>query len=224
VRIGRPRSVPETTIRRTRAARTRGVLYAAIASRLNADSVPTAHGSRKWHVKGWGEPLLTAKGMFTYPQDIRASQYNAAQRSEEYRLEIVANLDAHRRDGAAYQRLSLTAQQICDRAIHRLYDIPLAGLEDNVWSGGAPAPVLAGVGSGVDHYISNERLQPNDLCPAHAGEYAYHEFALTFSGYQAFGSTGACANGALRIEPKPGRQRGRGRYRASPLSSFTSSL
>lgn len=29
-------------------------------------------------VKGWGEPLLTSKGTFTYGQDVRASQLHAA--------------------------------------------------------------------------------------------------------------------------------------------------
>jgi uncharacterized protein DUF6000 len=85
-------------------------------------------------VKGWGEPLLNANRTFTYPQDIRASQYQAARRSEVYRLEIVANLDAHLQNTGSYQRLTLTAQDILERAIPRLYDIPLTGLEEKVWS------------------------------------------------------------------------------------------
>ena len=48
VKIGRPRSLPENTIRRMRAARRRGRSYAEIAGKLNADEVPTAHGGRKW--------------------------------------------------------------------------------------------------------------------------------------------------------------------------------
>jgi hypothetical protein len=49
VKIGRPRSLPTSTISRMRAARSRRLSYADIAARLNDDDVPTAHGGRQWH-------------------------------------------------------------------------------------------------------------------------------------------------------------------------------
>jgi DNA invertase Pin-like site-specific DNA recombinase len=47
--LGRPRVLPESVVRRIRLSRARGATFAAIADRLNADAVPTAHGGERWH-------------------------------------------------------------------------------------------------------------------------------------------------------------------------------
>lgn len=49
VRLGRPRTTSAATLRRVRAARTRGASFAGIANRLNRDAVPTAQGGRAWY-------------------------------------------------------------------------------------------------------------------------------------------------------------------------------
>ena len=50
VRLGRPPTLSEATLRRITTHRSRGGTLAAIAARLNRDGVPTAHGGRRWHV------------------------------------------------------------------------------------------------------------------------------------------------------------------------------
>jgi hypothetical protein len=86
---------------------------------------PGAAAPHPIEVKAWGEPFLTAKGRFTYDQDIRASQFTAAQHSDHYRLEIVANLEACLAGNSHYERLTITAHEIRERAVPRL----LHGLE-----------------------------------------------------------------------------------------------
>lgn len=162
-------------------------------------------------VKGWGEPLRTAKGSFTYPQDIRKSQFDAAA-GRRYRVEIVANLDAHLAVGDPYERLTLTGEMVRERAVPRLYDIPLEGLEDRVWRQGeqplpvptaAPEPMLiewtgpepgAGMeGDEVDDLprppdkIATSDLRQEDVPPADATWARIQRFALTFDGYGRFG-------------------------------------
>jgi hypothetical protein len=93
---------------------------------------PDGGEPQRVEVKGWGEPMLTPTGTFTYGQDIRASQFEAAKMAPNYRIEIVANLDAYLAGRGGYQRLTLKAEEIRTRAIPRLYDIPLDGLEGQV--------------------------------------------------------------------------------------------
>jgi len=50
VRLGRPPTTPSELVVRIRRERKRGLTYAAIAARLNAQAVPTSHGGRRWHV------------------------------------------------------------------------------------------------------------------------------------------------------------------------------
>ena len=50
VRLGRPPTLSDATLRRIGRHRSRGGTLAAIAARLNRDGVPTAHGGRQWHV------------------------------------------------------------------------------------------------------------------------------------------------------------------------------
>ena len=50
VRLGRPPTLSDATLRRISMHRSRGGTLAAIAAKLNQDGVPTAHGGRQWHV------------------------------------------------------------------------------------------------------------------------------------------------------------------------------
>ncbi len=83
-------------------------------------------------VKGWGEPFIAVRGRFGYHQDIRATQMQAADRDPNFRIEIVANLTAYLSRTGPYERLALTAPEIVERAIPRLYDVPLAGKEGEI--------------------------------------------------------------------------------------------
>lgn len=49
VRLGRPPELPENVRRRIRRMRGRGMSLRAIAAKLNAEGVPTAHGGTRWH-------------------------------------------------------------------------------------------------------------------------------------------------------------------------------
>jgi hypothetical protein len=91
-------------------------------------------------VKGWGEPFLSLNGVFRYTQDIRESQFQAAQRNADYRLEVVANLTEYLAGIGAYERLTLTADHIRERAVPRLYDVSLAGLKGEIRIGAHPRP------------------------------------------------------------------------------------
>lgn len=92
-------------------------------------------------MKGWGEPFTALRGGFRYPQDIRASQMKAVLSNARFRIEIVANLTAYLAGTARYERLTLTAAEIIERATPRLYDVSLDGKEDEiVRRNGPPAP------------------------------------------------------------------------------------
>ena len=111
------------------------VRVATEEKRLGCDvlSLPPAGGDpHPVEVKGWGEPFLSVSGRFNYAQDIRASQMEAAQPDPNFRVEIVANLTAYPTRTGPYARLTLTAAEICDRAIPRLFDIPLEGLTERI--------------------------------------------------------------------------------------------
>lgn len=49
IRLGRPSKLPIEVVRRIVLARRDGAGYARIATDLNRDQVPTAHGARAWH-------------------------------------------------------------------------------------------------------------------------------------------------------------------------------
>lgn len=104
--------------------------------RLGCDvlSVPPDGGEpHPVEVKGWGEAFVSAaSGCFVYHQDIRTSQMEAAKRDPNYRVEIVANLTAYMAGNGPYERLTLTASEVCERAVPRLYDVPLAGMEERI--------------------------------------------------------------------------------------------
>jgi DNA invertase Pin-like site-specific DNA recombinase len=48
VKLGRPRTLPAKVRHRIERERAAGATFAAIADRLNADDIATAHGGRKW--------------------------------------------------------------------------------------------------------------------------------------------------------------------------------
>jgi DNA invertase Pin-like site-specific DNA recombinase len=50
VRLGRPPVLSRDLVANIRRQRTRGASLAAIAARLNANAIPTAHGGHRWHV------------------------------------------------------------------------------------------------------------------------------------------------------------------------------
>lgn len=127
---------------RTNGWQPREIGIATEEKRLGCDVLSVPPGGGEPHpveVKGWGESFLSpTSGRFIYHQDIRASQMEAAKRNAEYRLEIVANLTAYLGGAGLYERLSLTAEELLARAIPRLYDVPLTGLEDKVRREKAP--------------------------------------------------------------------------------------
>ena len=49
VRLGRPRNLPTDVVSRIAESRSSGATWAAIASRLNSDNVPTAQGGKCWY-------------------------------------------------------------------------------------------------------------------------------------------------------------------------------
>jgi hypothetical protein len=83
-------------------------------------------------VKGWGDPLLTPDGRFTYDADINAEQHQRAEHDPNWRLEIVGNLAAVRASTGEPQRLTLSASDIRQRARPWRYKVRLDGLADRV--------------------------------------------------------------------------------------------
>jgi hypothetical protein len=102
-------------------------------------SVPPAGGDpHPVEVKGWGDPFIASRRRFGYDQDIRASQMEAPERDPNFRIEIVANLTAYLAGVGPYERLTLTASEIIERAVPRLYDVPLSGKEHEIVRRHAP--------------------------------------------------------------------------------------
>ncbi len=85
-------------------------------------------------VKAWGEPLLRPNGTFTYPADVNAEQLERARIDPDWRLIIVANLDAVRAGVGEAQLLDLDSAEVTKRAIGWRYRVPLGGLEDCIKS------------------------------------------------------------------------------------------
>jgi DNA invertase Pin-like site-specific DNA recombinase len=49
VKLGRPRTLPESVRLRIKRMHERGMSMSAIADKLTADGVPTAHGGKRWY-------------------------------------------------------------------------------------------------------------------------------------------------------------------------------
>jgi hypothetical protein len=90
-------------------------------------------------VKGWGDPLLGARGGFTWTQEIQPSQMEAARRNQNFRLEIVANLRAYHAGLGDPERLTVSADYIRQHAFVSQYRIPLDALK----------PVIQGVDASI---------------------------------------------------------------------------
>jgi hypothetical protein len=113
----------------------RALRAAALEKQHGCDilSVPPDGGQpHPVEVKGWGGSFVAARGRFAYTQDIRESQMQAAKRDPRFRIEIVANLTAYIAGTEPYERLTLTAVEIVERAIPRLHDVPLTGKENEI--------------------------------------------------------------------------------------------
>jgi DNA invertase Pin-like site-specific DNA recombinase len=61
VRLGRPRSVPDTVVGRIRRADKRGRTLTEIAKNLNSGGVPTARGGRCWYPATVRQVLLQSR-------------------------------------------------------------------------------------------------------------------------------------------------------------------
>lgn len=122
---------------------------AALEKQHGCDILSKPPGGGKPHpveVKGWGEPFLAARGRFAYHQDLRESQMEAARRDATFRIEIVAILSAYLAGAGPYERLTLRATEIRDRAVPRLYDVTLLGKEAEIERRSAP-PDIPGEGA-----------------------------------------------------------------------------
>ena len=64
VRLGRPPTVPQATVRRIQRQRARGHSFRAIADSLNHDEVPTGQGGARWHA-------ATVRGILTRTSQVR---------------------------------------------------------------------------------------------------------------------------------------------------------
>jgi hypothetical protein len=84
-------------------------------------------------VKAMGRPFLTKTRKWSWPDIVvRESQLAACQgdRCDRFRFEIVANLDAHRDQGAPYERLTLTARNVIRNVTSRVQH--LVKLDDSL--------------------------------------------------------------------------------------------
>jgi DNA invertase Pin-like site-specific DNA recombinase len=68
VKLGRPRVLEDEVVARIRAERAEGRSLRAIATGLNDDSVPTAHGGAAWHAS-------TVSGVLKVAEDLRVLEH-----------------------------------------------------------------------------------------------------------------------------------------------------
>jgi hypothetical protein len=93
-------------------------------------SIPPSGGDpHPVEVKGWGDSLIGARGRFTWTQEIQPSQMQSAQKNDNYRLEIVANLRAYHAGAGLPERLTLDAAFIREHAVVSQYRITLDPLK-----------------------------------------------------------------------------------------------
>jgi hypothetical protein len=98
-------------------------------------------------VKGWGESLFRADGVFRYAQDIDVEQLQRAERDPNWRLEIVANLGAARTGLGPIERLTVTAAAIQGRVRPWKFRIDLSDLAGDARIVG---PISRRAGTDVD--------------------------------------------------------------------------
>lgn len=93
---------------------------------------PDGGPAHRIEVKGWGEPLLTSDGSFTYPADVNREQFERAKSDPHWRLEIVGNLTAAQAETGQPQRLTLTGEEVVERAACWRYRVSLDGLAERI--------------------------------------------------------------------------------------------
>jgi hypothetical protein len=84
---------------------------------------PDGGDPHRIEVKAMGRPFLTKTGKWSWPDIVvRQSQLDACKgdRGDSFRFEIVANLDAHRKQGDPYERLTLTAKDVVGNEASRV--------------------------------------------------------------------------------------------------------
>lgn len=96
---------------------------------------PDGGSAHPIEVKGWGDPLLTPDGSFSFPADVNREQFERAKIDPNWRLEIVGNLTAVHAGTGQPQRLTLTASEVKGRAVCWRYQVPLDGLAERVRHG-----------------------------------------------------------------------------------------
>jgi hypothetical protein len=97
---------------------------------------PDGGPAHRIEVKGWGEPLVTAGGSFSYPADVTREQYERAKAEPTtWRLEIVADLTAFLEGRGVPQRLTLDGSEVVERAYCWRYRVPLDGLTAGIVEG-----------------------------------------------------------------------------------------
>lgn len=109
-----------------------------LEKKLGCDLISTEQDSGEKHfveVKGWGVPFRSKSDKFNYFADMRASQIEAAGREPGFRLEIVANLTAYIAGEGAYERLTLSGEEVLARAKPQIYWIDLADFEGRIRRG-----------------------------------------------------------------------------------------
>jgi hypothetical protein len=88
----------------------------------------TAH---RIEVKGWGEPLRDGTE-FRYQADVNAEQLDRARSDPTWRLEVVGNIAAVRAGVGGPELLTLSGQEVVDRAEAWRHRIRLDGLTSRV--------------------------------------------------------------------------------------------
>jgi hypothetical protein len=92
---------------------------------------PDGGVAHRIEVKGWGEPLRDGVE-FRYPADVNAEQLDRAWSDPKWRLEIVGNMAAVRAGVGSPERLTLSGQEVVDRAEGWRYRVRLDGLTGRI--------------------------------------------------------------------------------------------
>jgi hypothetical protein len=118
-------------------------------------------------VKGWGTPLIAARGGFHWPLELEVSQWDAARSGVPFRAEIVANLRAYLDRAEPYERLTVDGGFIAENAIPNGYSVVL--------------DPLRGARRFPEHRVLlSSRLRVDDVPRADTDWDAIGEFAITF--------------------------------------------
>ena len=92
---------------------------------------PDGGVAHRIEVKGWGGALRDGDE-FRYPADVNAEQLDRARSDPKWRLEIVGNIAAVRAGMGSPERLTLSGQDVVDRAEGWRYRVRLDDLTDRI--------------------------------------------------------------------------------------------